>query len=212
MTNKFIEFLGKIADLFLLSLYWLIACLPLITVIPATIAMYYCAVKNIRYGVGYLARDFLSAFRTNLKQGIKLNLIYLFIAAGGYTARHFAFFMGLTHPLGKTYYVFYLMVIVMVAVVSAYLIPVVSRFQADSFSALRLALAFAFGNLGTLIPLLITFAGMLMLIYLFPPSLLFLPAAYAYLLSFSVEKVLRKYMEENVENLDEIKDEWFMDC
>lgn len=195
MTNKFMECMEKIADMFLLSLFWLIASLPLITMIPATIAMYYCVVRNIRHGRGYLLRDFLSAFRTNLKQGVLLNLMYLFIGAGLYIARRFAFFMGLSNPLGKAYYIFYLMAIVMLAIISAYLLPVVSRFQTDLFSALQLALAFAFGNLMTLIPLLITFAGMLGLIYLIPPLLLVLPAAYAFLLSFSVEKVLEKYIE-----------------
>lgn len=211
MTNRFIECMEKIADMFLLSLLWLIASLPVVTVIPATIALYYCAVKKIRRGVGNLVPNFLSAFKENLKQGIILDFIYLFIAAGCYMARHFALFMGLSHPLGKVYYIFYLMVIVLTAIVSAYLLPVVSRFRTDLFSALRLALSFAFGNLVTLIPLLITFAGMLVLICLFPPSLLLCPAAYAFLLSFSVEKALRKYTEDSMGDRDEIKDEWYMD-
>ena len=48
LNNRFIEALEKIADMFLLSVLWLICCIPIITIGTSTIALYYATVKVVR--------------------------------------------------------------------------------------------------------------------------------------------------------------------
>lgn len=210
-NNKFIEVLGKIADMAIISILWLIACIPVITVIPATTALYYAVVKVIRSGAGYPVKDFLAGFIKNVKQGICVSIFYLFVSVLLYLAYSFSQAAGLTTPVGKFYYLFFMISVFLFACITAYFIPVLSRFEVSVISAFRMATAFSFGHLLTLIPLLLTFGSMIVVIYIFPPSIMVLPGAYCFLLSFSVEKVLQTYLKQNVEHTAEHDSMWYMD-
>ncbi len=210
VNNGFMSALGKIADMFILSVLWLLCCLPVVTAVPATIALYYGSVKVVRRGAGYAFRDFMKGFAQNWKQGLALELCYGGIAVLLSMARGYAEFAGLTSPDGKVYYLFFLIMVFVIACVTAYLLPVVSRFHLTLLCALRLAVSFSFSNLLTLIPLLITLAGAAAVSYLFPPALLVLPSAYCFLLSFSVEKVLIRYIRNNLERPEEHDGMWYM--
>ena len=49
--NFFFRATGRILDLVVLSLLWLVCSLPMVTVGPATAALYYSCVKCLRYGI-----------------------------------------------------------------------------------------------------------------------------------------------------------------
>ena len=211
LNNGFMSALGKIADMFLLSVLWLLFCLPVITIIPATIALYYATAKVVRRDAGYVFKDFLKGFSQNLKQGIVLDLIYLLVGVLLYFANHFAKLTGLTTTLGKCYYLFFLISTAVLACVSAYLLPVISRFTLSLLSAFRLAVFFSVTNLLTLVPVLITLAAGIALAWIIPPAVLVLPSAWCFLLSYSVEKVLVRYMKEQLENPEQYAGMWYMD-
>lgn len=211
LNNGFMSVLGKIADMFLLSVLWLLFCIPVITIVPATIALYYATVKVVRRDAGYVFKDFLKGFSQNLKQGLVLELIYLLVGALLYFANHFAKLTGLTTTLGKCYYLFFLIVTAVLACVSAYLLPVISRFTLSLLSAFRLAVFFSVTNLLTLVPVLITLAAGIAAAWIIPPAVLVLPCAWCFLLSYSVEKVLVRYMKEQLENPEQYAGMWYMD-
>lgn len=211
INNRFMTFLTKLADMAILSLLWLVACIPMITIVPASIALYYAAVKVIRRGAGYPVRDFITGFVKNIKQGIVVNLFYLFVAFLLYLAYSYSQAAGLTTLIGKFYYLFFMVSVFLLACITAYLFPVLSRFEVSLIAAFRLAVSFAFGNLLTLVPLLFTFAGAVAIIYIFAPSILVLPAAYCFLLSYSVEKVLGNYLRQSMENTSFYDNMWYMD-
>ena len=78
--NLFFRVTGRIGDLFILNLMWLIGCLPVITIGASTLALY-TVVERMQNGEeGYLCRDFWKAYRKHLKRGIGLELCLL--AAG----------------------------------------------------------------------------------------------------------------------------------
>ena len=69
--------LSRLADMFFLSVLWLVCCLPIITIGPATAAMYYVALKWARKEEIKISAAFFDAFKKNFKQGVALNLIFL---------------------------------------------------------------------------------------------------------------------------------------
>ena len=73
--NAVWSFINKIIDLVVLSLLFTLCCLPIVTIGPACTALYYTAVKCIRRHRSYSAKEFFSAFRTNLRKGIIIHLI-----------------------------------------------------------------------------------------------------------------------------------------
>lgn len=74
-------FINKIIDLVVLSLVWLVCCIPIITIGPACAALYYAVVKVIRRQRGYPVREFWRAFKSNFKKGILFEVIWLLLGA-----------------------------------------------------------------------------------------------------------------------------------
>ena len=74
-------FIGKIADLLILNVIWLLCCIPIITIGPATTAMYYVTLKLARNEEPSIVKSFFHSFKMNLKQGIFMFLAFVLIGA-----------------------------------------------------------------------------------------------------------------------------------
>ena len=70
------NFLNTITDVLGLSLCWLLCCLPIVTIFPATTALYDAAVRGIRYREPNPYRRFFSTFRKERKRGILSTLLW----------------------------------------------------------------------------------------------------------------------------------------
>lgn len=79
MDNGFFRVLGRIADLMILNILFIVCCIPVVTIGPALTGMYYVTLKMAVNEEGYIARGFFKSFRQNLRQGIILWLILLLI-------------------------------------------------------------------------------------------------------------------------------------
>ena len=78
--NLFFRVTGRIGDLFILNLMWIIGCLPVITMGASTLALY-TVIERVQNGEeGYLCRDFWKAYKKHLKRGIGLE--FCLLAAG----------------------------------------------------------------------------------------------------------------------------------
>ena len=75
--NGFFSSISKFMDIVGLSVVWLIACLPVITIGPATAALYYSVVKCVRRDEKHPYRNFWRSFQTNWKMGSLLTLLCL---------------------------------------------------------------------------------------------------------------------------------------
>ena len=73
--------LTDIANIILLSCTWLICSIPVLTIGPATAALYYVAQKLVAGENPKIFRSFFHSFRDNLKQGMILALIFGISAA-----------------------------------------------------------------------------------------------------------------------------------
>lgn len=59
--------LNKIADFLILSILYVVCCIPIITIGAATTALFYASIKLV-HNEGYVARNFFHSFRANFKQ------------------------------------------------------------------------------------------------------------------------------------------------
>lgn len=66
--NPIWRFMGRVADLFFLTLLWVVCSLPVITLGASTSALYYVMLKVAKNQDGYLCRSYLRAFRDNFVQ------------------------------------------------------------------------------------------------------------------------------------------------
>ncbi len=72
------KFISRLWDVIKLNFLWLLFSLPIVTMGAATVAAYSVTLKMVDDAEGYVARQFVKAFKENLKQGIPLGLIFLF--------------------------------------------------------------------------------------------------------------------------------------
>ena len=91
LKSSFIRFMYAMADLLILNLLWLLCSLPVLTVGPATCAMYTVLLKIARDEPAETVKDFFSAFKSNFKPAFLLGLIALFAAAVIYADGIYAF-------------------------------------------------------------------------------------------------------------------------
>jgi len=124
--TKFFKVTNQIGNILLVSVLWLIGCIPVITIGTSTIAMYYAMVKAVRCEEGYVTKEFFRSYRQNLKTGIVLTVIFPGLAAvlwldHSYTVKQVSIVAGALEMV-------YLLLAFVIAGIVLYLFPVLSRF------------------------------------------------------------------------------------
>ena len=85
LKSSLLKFLNDLFDLMVLNWFWMLCCIPIITIGPATCAMYSVTLKLVRDEPVSLLKDFFRGFRENFKTGLVLGLaavVLLVVAAG----------------------------------------------------------------------------------------------------------------------------------
>lgn len=178
-------------DVLLISVYWCLCCIPVITAGAATSAAYYAAAKCIRAGEGKVTSNFFHAFRLNLKESTLFTILYLFVFS--FLVFDCVYIFNDNQIPLVVLYVFYGMIIL--TVVSAlYLFIFNSRFTLQKFQLFRMAVLSTFRHFISTLLLLILLIAMLAGIYLMPWGILLFPGIMFYLFTYILEPVMRKHM------------------
>ena len=79
-ASPIVSIAEQISEVIIAGFLWLIACIPIITIGPASAALYYTIVKVVRKKHSTVTIAFWHSFKENLKQGIGITLFYLVYA------------------------------------------------------------------------------------------------------------------------------------
>ena len=212
--NVIFRFTGNVMDVAVLSLLWVVCCLPVVTIVPATAALYYSCVKCVRFKESGPYGNFFRSFRDNLRTGIPATLVFLVVAGILLLG-----FQGLNYALPDSS----LGMVLMLAYLFLCLVPVgafsacaalLSRFNYSVGSLLADSLRVSLRDVPRVLPaaILKVITLLLCIRYLFYLVWFFLPALDALLVSLFLEPVLRKYTpeEEGLENLDPEERPWYL--
>ncbi len=77
--NVFIKLLSRMGDAMLLSILFVLSCLPIITIGDAFTALYYTAMKGITGDDGYIWKFYTRSFKQNFKQATCMWLGFLLV-------------------------------------------------------------------------------------------------------------------------------------
>ena len=77
LDSPFISFMNRVADLMILNIIYVLCCIPVITIGPATTALYYVTLKMVRNEESYIVKSFFRSFKLNFRQGLIMWLIDL---------------------------------------------------------------------------------------------------------------------------------------
>lgn len=75
--SKLYKFMSRLTDVVKLNFMWIVCSLPIVTLGASTIAASAVSLRIAEGQEGYVGRDFLKAFKENLRQGIPMTFITL---------------------------------------------------------------------------------------------------------------------------------------
>ena len=206
--GRFYRFGEKLSELMTLSLLWFVFCIPVITFVPSCAALYYSVRKRRYNGSAAQSKDFLHSFKSNIKQGIVINIIYLvysLIAAANILIGYFG--IG-DVKLPSFYFPLSLLLLLPLIFSFPFVIPCLARYENTTKNMFINGFTLSTLYFGKSILVCLTMLVTLAVLVVFPPSLLFLPALSADLISSSLEKAFvytEKKMNKRSET-DEIEE------
>jgi len=163
--------MNRVADLIILNLLCIACCLPVVTIGPAITAMFYVTLKIVRNEECYIIRGFFHSFRDNLKQGIIIHIIMVFIAAIIFVDMYFCWQIQSSLLLGKILFGLFSALAVVYFMVFIYIYPLLARFSNTTKNMFLNALLMSIRHLPqtivilalTIIPLMIMFSHSIIL-------------------------------------------------
>lgn len=194
--NWFWQGFGRVADYFLLSVCWMVCCIPLITIGSASIALYDAVVHCIREHESGLTRRFFSTFKKELGRGIFLTVLWVLICFMLNMGYQIITQMSQDNSAWTIFSLVYFITLILPLGMICWLVAIESRFE-NSFGYLHwAALTFTFGYLPSTLAIVVILILTINLVINFPFFLIFLPAVSAHLQSIFIERIFRKYTEE----------------
>lgn len=198
MNGPYARFMNWLWNILVVSVLWVLCCIPVFTIGPATTAAYYTMAKSVRRHNGAVASEFFSAFRSNFRQAAVFTLIFGLVL--GILFLECVYLYSVPEVPLWFLYIFYFMILTAVAV-TLYAWPCLSRFHLRNFELFRMAAILTFRHLTTTILLLLLLGAMCVGIYLMPWGILVFPGFMLWLQSFLMEKILMIYAPKK----DEVK-------
>lgn len=178
MDSKVYRWLETATDFLLLNLLWLAACLPVVTIFPATAAMFGVVRDRVRGKEGGVFGTFVLRFRQNFWQSLVVGVLWaLFggalvldlLIASQLSDIPQVILRSLLIPAGILY-----------LLASAFLFPVMVHYDTRWTAVPKNALLLAIGRLPTTFFCLVTFAASVMIVFFVPLLVLVIGSVTAY--------------------------------
>ena len=189
--------LSTMVDVCGLSIVWIFLCLPVVTIGPATAALYYTVVKCVRGresgAFGYYFRSFLSGFKTGLLATLAVLPAALLLWMGHDVVRWYGTNLG-----GAAYIlcVAYYFALIVPGGVLCWLFPLLGRFEYSLKDLFRTALQLSIAHLpSTVVVVLLTAQTAVFCLERWWP-VLFMPSVVMLLVSLFTERIFAKYAPE----------------
>lgn len=195
-NNPLIVFMVKVANMIIVSLYWVVCCLPVVTIMPACAALYH-TVNKVIFGNGNgVTREFFKSFKAALKPGVLLSV--LLAVVGGLVA--FGVYTGLqiwdVGVFGTIYMAAGVLIAFVLLTTLVYIAPALSRFEGNASVILRLAMYFSMKNQFRSGWYVVLLGLAFWVVDFFPLLLLVAPALYVDLVRGGTEKVMKAYIHD----------------
>jgi len=202
--NPVWRFIGKFWDVIMLSVLWMVCSIPVVTIGASTTAMYYVTLKLVRDEDGYTFRSFFKSFKENFKQSTIIWLIFLVagIVLGVDVFFFLRVFNGSQNVRTIMLAIFMAMSFLYFAMFT-FVFPLQARFynpvKRTIFNAFFMSIRHLFQTIG----MLVIDVGVVFLAFTYLPQIiLFGVALIAFLNSYILASIFKKYMPEDAERRD----------
>ncbi|MEH7414437.1 DUF624 domain-containing protein [Neobacillus drentensis] len=80
LDTRFYAVVDRLSNLFILNIFWILSCLPIVTIVPATTAMFSVVRQWQLHQDTSVVRNYFRYFRENFKQSFLIGLIWTVIS------------------------------------------------------------------------------------------------------------------------------------
>ena len=194
--NALMITMTQITDCIFLSLFWLIGCIPVVTIGASFAALYDSTYRGFRQGEKHSWGRFLQVYRDNWKASILPTLVFL---VGSSLLSKTLIALWNSAAAGNLPWMVFsgaAFVGVLVLGILSILFPVLSRFENSFLGLLKNTVFLAMANLPRTLALGFLNAMTVMLCAVFVIPLFFLPSLAALMGSLFIEPMFKPYMPE----------------
>ncbi len=174
-NSRFYSWGDKLGDIIIVSVLWLICCIPVVTFIPSSIALYYTVNKSKKSELS-VSKMFFGSFKDNLRQGVLVNIIYSLYMLIPSACIFFGVYGIGDVKLPDAYLPFSLVTLIPVVFTLPFVIALLARFDNDIKTTFKNAFTLSAMNLMTTLYIWLIIIIALPLMVLFPPCALVVPA------------------------------------
>ena len=201
VEGKFFTVTSKMVDMVVITLMWILGCIPIITIFTSTSSLYHTTVKCIRYDRGKAYEEFIDAYKKNLRQGISLTILYGLIGMIIGWLDYKVFFLSQS----RTSIVFILavgmlMLTVLYLLNVLWIVPVFSRFSNTLGNILKLNYVISTRYLIRSIPMMAVIVTAVIMMQASIPLVIIFPSLVMLINSYISEPGLHKYMPKQEED------------
>jgi uncharacterized membrane protein YesL len=193
LEGPFYKYGGLLADVMILSLMWIFFSIPLFTVGASTTAVFYVTTRRIAEREGYITRDFWQAFKTNFK---KATLVWLLMVVVVLVLIMNIMNIGIVGRMAVFMLPFQFLFLIEIAFMTVYIFPLMARFDMKFLQLIKSAFYMANRHLLTSISCVVLFTAILMAVYMYPIAFFIAIGLYAWLSSYMIMRVFKKYRPE----------------
>ncbi|MBR5340715.1 MAG: DUF624 domain-containing protein [Erysipelotrichaceae bacterium] len=196
----------------IVSFLWLIFSLPVLTIVPASAALFHTLSKVVfppGKGNGVF-KVFFESYKENLIIGIKLNLLIILMVLITAEGLWTGYQIWRINIWGMLYMMLGIIIAFVVITAIVHIPPVLSYFEAPVSSVIRMAVYFAIRKPLRSILFTLLFVLMIYFIEAFPLALLIVPALYGDLIRAPLNRDFMIFAKENnleTDNIEEINEE-----
>jgi uncharacterized membrane protein YesL len=178
-NNRLVNTLNTIVDYFLLNLLWFIVSIPLITVFPATAALFgVVRQRHLEKDSRGILIDYFTLFRDNFKQSFAISLIWAIVGAFLYI--DYLLINPTQSLIQLLLFVVLWIGIILFSVMSIYLFPIIVHFKLTWKNVIRNAFLFSLMNPLLTVMLLVISALGIVCMYTYPATIFIVISPLAY--------------------------------
>jgi len=196
--------ISLIIDVIFAGMLWMMVSLPVITIGPASAALYYAISKTVRRGRGRLGASFFGAFKCNFKQGFLLWLLYLAYVIVGVVDMYAIKLMGVADGSVMDYVskLFFLPALFTLPWIFAF----ISRFENTVFGSLKFVGYLTLKHIGRTLLLVVLLLFCILIAWMIPFIAWLLPGICCLAMTYILEPVFKKYSQSSE---DDNIDQWY---
>lgn len=164
LDGPLMTFMGRLADLILLNIMFVLTSLPLFTIGASLSAMFSLTLRMVRDEESYIVRRYLQAFKENFKQATLLWLLVVSFAGFFYVDCRMAVSLGVSEQIAVR--IVFRGVCVILFMIASYLFPLVARFENTTLRMLTNAILMMVAHLpSTLVILAVSLGSVFLTMY-----------------------------------------------